>query len=126
MNPMYLMGLSSSKFLKNHRTKTSQQVTKLVEDLRLFLNTEKGTLFGRPDYGTKLQEYLFEPTVDSTAEAIRAEIVSAIKRSYPDLKLERVDIDFILDGITVNIYYSINLNGSVQLLTFDIMRERRS
>lgn len=125
MNPMYLRGLSSSKFLYNHRTKSTQQVSKLVEDLILFLNTEKGTLFGRPDYGTNLQEYLFEPTVSSTAEAIRNEIISAIKRSYPDLKVERVDIDFILNGINVKIYYSINLNGTIQLLTFDIMRERR-
>ena len=82
-------------------------------------------MFGRPDYGTNLQEYLFEPTVSSTAEAIRNEIVSAIKRSYPDLKVDRVDIDFILNGINVKIYYSINMNGTIQLLTFDIMRERR-
>lgn len=125
MNPMYLSGLSSTKFLYNHRTKSTQQVSKLVEDLILFLNTAKGTLFGRPDYGTNLQEYLFEPTVSSTAEAIRNEIVSAIKRSYPDLKVDRVDIDFILNGISVKIYYSINMNGTIQLLTFDIMRERR-
>lgn len=131
MNPMLFNGLSSSKFLKGSRTKTTQQVAKLVEDLILYLNTPVGTLFGRPDYGTRLQEYLFEPTTTTTGEAIRQEVVRAVQRSYPTLKLQTVDIKFLrsgenenIDGINVNIYYSINQNGMIQMLDFDILRER--
>jgi phage baseplate assembly protein W len=126
MNPFQLSGLSSSKFLKYGRTSTSYQITKLVEDIRLYLATEKGTLFGRPDYGTEIYKYLFEPTIESTGEAIRQEVVSALKRSYPELALDRVDIKFIPNGINVNIYYSVNQNGLSQLLDFDILRERES
>lgn len=124
MNPFLLCGLSSTKFLKGSRTKSTSQVPKLVEDLQLFLSTEVGTLWGRPDYGTNLQKYLFEPTVESTGEMIRQEIITAVKRSYPNLKLSQVDIKFIENGINVRIYYSVNQNGFNQLLDFDILRER--
>ena len=124
MDPFLLCGLSSSKFLKGSRTEFKTQISKLVQDLRLFLSTEKGTLFGRPDYGTDLQKYLFDPTIEVTGEAIREEVVTALRRSYPDLGLQRVDIKFIPDGINVNIYYSVNQNGLSQLLDFDILRER--
>lgn len=126
MDPFLLCGLSSSKFLKGSRTSYTAQVPKLVEDLKLLLSTEKGTLWGRPDYGTNLQEYLFEPTIENTGDLIRQEIVSTIRRSYPNLALNKVDIKFIENGINVNIYYNINQNGLIQLLDFDILRERRS
>lgn len=124
IDPFLLCGLSSSKFLKGSGTTVTSQVAKLVEDLKLYLSTEKGTLFGRPDYGTDLQRYLFEPTTVETGEAIRQEVVDAIKRSYPKLNLQQVDIKFIGDGINVHIYYSVNQNGLSQMLDFDIMRER--
>ena len=126
MNTLNLCGLSSSKFLKGSRTKCSYQISKLVEDLKLFLSTEKGTLWGRPDYGTDIQKYLFEPTIEATGEAIKQEVVDALRRSYPDMNLDRVDITFITNGINVNIYYSVNQNGLAQLLDFDILRERSS
>lgn len=132
MNPMLMNGLSTTKFLKGSRTKTSSQITKLVEDLILYLNTPVGTLFGRPDYGTRLQEYLFEPTIKETGESIRQEIIRAVQRSYPKLNLRNVDIKFLktgsdsnIDGINVNIYYNINQNGMAQMISFDILRERR-
>lgn len=126
MDPFLLCGLSSTVFLKGSRTSYTQQIPKLIEDLQMLLSTEKGTLWGRPDYGTDIQKYLFEPTVEVTGEAIRQEIISAIKRSYPNLKLNKVDVTFIQDGINVNIYYSVNQNNLNQLLDFDILRERRS
>lgn len=124
MNQFLLCGLSSSKFLKGSRTSFSSQTTKLVEDLKMFLSTEIGTLWGRPDYGTNIQKYLFEPTIEATGEMIRQEVINAIKRSYPSLQLSKVDIKFIENGINLNIYYSVNPNGYNQLLDFDILRER--
>lgn len=126
MDPFLLRGLSSTRFLKGSRTTSSSQIPKFIEDLIMFLSTEKGTLWGRPDYGTDIQKYLFEPTVEATGEMIRQEIVTAVKRSYPNLQLTKVDIKFIDNGINVNIYYSVNQNNLNQLLDFDILRERRS
>lgn len=130
--PYLLRGLSSPLFLSHARTSTSQQIPKLVEDLRILLSTEKGTLFGRPDYGTELIKYLFEPTVEKMGEAIRQEIVSTIQYSYPSMNINQCDIEFIktnpdfpesIDGIRINLSYSVNQNNFNQLLTFDIMRE---
>lgn len=129
--PYLLRGLSSPKFLVNSRTGTSQQIAKLVEDLRILLSTEKGTLFGRPDYGTDLLRYLFEPTVEMLGEKIRQEIISTIQYSYPSMNLNSVDIEFIrtdkqypeiINGIKINISYNINQNNLNQLISFDIMR----
>lgn len=130
--PYLLRGLSSSKFLEKSRTKTSYQIPKLVEDLRILLTTEKGSLFGRPDYGTELLEYLFEPTIELMGEKIRQEIISAVQYSYPSMNVNSVDIELIrtnpdrpniIDGIKIGISYSVNQNNFNQLLTFDIMRE---
>lgn len=130
--PYLLRGLSSSKFLAHSRTSYSQQIQKLVEDLKILLGTEKGTLFGRPDYGTELIKYLFEPTVETMGEKIRQEIVNTVQYSYPSMNVEQCDIEFlksdpefpeIINGIRVYIYYSVNQNNFNQLLTFDIMRE---
>lgn len=126
MDPFLLCGLSSSKFLKGSRTSYTSQVPKLIEDLQLLLSTEKGTLWGRPDYGTDIQKYLFEPVTETTGELIRQEVINAIRRSYPNLNLVKVDVTFIQDGINLNIYYSVNQNNLNQLLDFDILRERRS
>lgn len=132
--PYLLRGLSSSKFIINSRTGTSQQIAKLVEDLRILLGTEKGTLFGRPDYGTDLIKYLFEPTVETMGEKIRQEIVNTIQYSYPSMHIEEANIEFIktdpdypevINGIRVYIYYSVNQNNFNQLLSFDIMREHK-
>ena len=130
--PYLLKGLKTSKFLKNSRTEISQQIPKLVEDLRILLSTEKGTLFGRPDYGTELIKYLFEPTVETMGEKIRQEVVNTVQYSYPSMNIEKVDIEFIktdpdypeiINGIRVYIHYNVNQNNFNQLLSFDIMRE---
>ncbi len=129
--PYLLRGISSPKFLVNSRTGISQQIPKLVEDLRILLTTQKGTLFGRPDYGTDLIGYLFEPTVETLGEKIRQEIISTIQYSYPSMNLDTVNIEFIrtddeypeiINGIRVEISYNINQNNLNQLISFDIMR----
>lgn len=130
--PYLLRGISSPSFLSHSRTKSSQQLDKFVEDLRILLSTEKGTLFGRPDYGTELIRYLFEPTVEMMGEKIRQEIISTVQESYPTVNLNEVNIEFIkhdknypeiINGIKVNLSYSINQNNLNQLISFNIMRE---
>ena len=131
--PFLLKGLSSTKFLHNSRTKTSGQIAKLVEDLQLLLSTEVGTLFGRPDYGTRLKQYLFEPVVEIMGEQIRQEVVRAIQNSYPTMHLNEVNIELLrvsekqpelINGNRVELQYSVNQSNLNQLISFDIMREQ--
>lgn len=125
MNIQVLGGLSSPKFLDMHgKTTISHQVDKFVEDLRLYLSTPVGTLFGRPDYGTNLHNFLFQPVTETTAQQIRTDVSRALKVSYPNISFARVDVVFIKDGITLNISYYLNNEDYLIDLSFDILKER--
>lgn len=125
MNIQVLGGLASSKFLDNNgKTIVSHQVDKFIEDLRLYLATPVKTLFGRPDYGTNLHNFLFQPTTETTAQQIRADISRALKVSYPNVSFAKVDVVFIKDGITLNLSYYINNQDYLIDLSFDIMKEK--
>jgi phage baseplate assembly protein W len=71
------------------------------------LSTKQGERLARPEFGTNLEELLFEPMSQQLEEDIRREINSAINRSLPyvevkalnvrrddEKKLASVDIDF--------------------------------
>lgn len=125
MNIQVLGGLASPKFINEKgKTVVTHQVEKLVEDLRLYLSTPVGTLFGRPDYGTHLQNFLFQPTTEETGHEIREDISRALRVSYPNISFAKVDVKFIKDGITLNISYYINNESYLVDLSFDILKER--
>jgi phage baseplate assembly protein W len=71
------------------------------------LSTKQGERIGRPQFGTNLEELLFEPMSERLEANIRQEINSAIERSLPyvnvlnlnvrrdeNRKLAAVEIDF--------------------------------
>ena len=125
MNIQVLGGLSSSSFLDSlGKTTVSHQVEKFVEDLRLYLSTPVGTLFGRPDYGTNLHNFLFQPTTEETGYEIREDVSRALRVSYPNISFAKVNVVFIPDGITLNISYYINNESYLVDLSFDILKER--
>lgn len=125
MNIQVLGGLASPKFIDdNGKTVVTHQVAKLIEDLKLYLSTPVGTLFGRPDYGTNLQNFLFQPTTEETGHEIREDISRALRVSYPNISFAKVDIKFIPDGINLNISYYVNNESYLIDLSFDILKER--
>lgn len=125
MNIQVLGGLASPKFIdSNGKTIVSHQVDKFIEDLRLFLSTPVGTLFGRPDYGTNLQNFLFQPVSEETGFEIKEDISHALRISYPNVSFANVNVTFIKDGINLNISYYINNQSYLVDLSFDILKER--
>lgn len=71
------------------------------------LSTKKGERIGRPQFGTNLEQLLFEPMSEQLETEIRQEINSAVERSLPyvditslnvrrdeERKLAAVEIDF--------------------------------
>ena len=125
MNVHLLGGLSNSFFInKVGRTTLSHAAEKLVEDLKLFLSTQKGTLFGRPDYGCALLEMLFEPTTKTTGSRIQAEVSRALKVSYPNIDWRSVDIYLTEFGLGLRTVYSLNDGDVLQELEFDIVKEK--
>ena len=71
------------------------------------LSTKQGERIGRPEFGTNLEELLFEPMTEQLEADIRQEINSAVQRSLPYVeivslnvgrneqkRIAKVDIDF--------------------------------
>jgi len=74
------------------------------------IKTPVGTRPFRPDYGTKIYDYLFEPADISTEIEINEELAKEIQKFEPRVQL--ISIETIIEekvGIKVKIvYYMIN------------------
>ena len=91
---------------------------KFHDNLKVLLETRKGTLIGDPDFGSNLYQLLFEPANEATASQIRQEVAMAIEKYYPNVVIDQVDVSFRPMTIQVHIYYRIlntNIGDSVML-----------
>lgn len=91
---------------------------KFHDNLKVLLETRKGTLIGDPDFGSNLYQLLFEPANEATASQIRQEVAMAIEKYYPNVVVDQVDVSFRPMTIQVHIYYRIlntNIGDSVML-----------
>ncbi len=91
------------------------------ESLEILLNTNLGERIMLPDYGSELQQYLFQPITNSRKYYIKDIIRSAIIKYEPRIKVNDVIIDQkdYLDGvIRVNIKYTIKSNNTRFNLVF--------
>ena len=77
----------------------STTYTNLVQDneatksnLALLLNSDKGALFGDPEFGTILRQYLYDQRDDVVFSILREKIYLAIKEFMPQIIIERNDI----------------------------------
>lgn len=119
MNSIYnLQGISTDLLNNLGGVKISQINNKFYENIRLLLETEKGTLIGDPSFGSNLHELLYEPANAATAALIRQEIANTIETYYNNLIVESVDITFKTNTIQASIYYKIynsNIGDTVML-----------
>lgn len=76
--------------------------------------TPKGQRLRRPNFGTDLIKYVFEPNDSSTWSTIKEEIRKQIALYLPEVSFEDIAIKHNLEeenSIYVEIDYSINQNG---------------
>ncbi|MBT2988003.1 MAG: GPW/gp25 family protein [Candidatus Thiodiazotropha sp. (ex Ctena orbiculata)] len=64
----------------------------VTQSLRAVLLTEPGERIGRPTFGVGLRRYLFAPNNLATRAAMRQDIVDAVARDEPRVRLDEVDI----------------------------------
>lgn len=93
---------------------------KFHDDIKVLLETTKGTLVGDPEFGSNLYRYLYEPANEATASMIRQEVASAISNYYTNFTVRAVDVTFREKTILLNITYNIvNTNvGDTIVLEF--------
>ena len=102
--------------LGNVRTKSS--LDKFKEDLRMLLETKRGTLIGDPAFGSSLYQILFEPANKSTAALIRQEVANTIEKYYTNVSVQQIDINFRLNTVQISIFFNIintNIGDTIML-----------
>lgn len=94
--------------------------TKFNDDIRVLLETKKGTLIGDPAFGSNLHELLFEPANEATASQIRQEVAHTIESNFANVSIKYVDVAFRPQTIKVGIGYTfINTNvGDTAIIEF--------
>jgi phage baseplate assembly protein W len=56
------------------------------------MTTQKGERLFKPDFGVNLTQYLFNVIDDETINLVKSEVIGAITRYIPGIKIEQVKI----------------------------------
>lgn len=107
MNILNLQGISTDKIINplGQLGVVSQQ-EKLLQNMVTLLMTQKGSLLGNPDYGSRLHEYLFETSSDTMLSSVKKEIRSVIETNYNSLNNLEIDTEIKENGLYVTLNYT--------------------
>lgn len=78
--------------------------------------TPKGQRLRRPNFGTNLIKYIFEPNDAVTWDSIKEEIKTQVSIYLPEVVFENINIQHNIEesnSIYIEIDYSIHTNGSI-------------
>lgn len=91
--------------------KLNTEDTKAIKaDLLHLILTNKGERLYLPEFGTNLRKHLFSPFDEITQDEIKTEMIEAIKKFIPNIKIDSIDIEESERneyGVTVKINYTI-------------------
>lgn len=89
-------------------TKNSKEAVK--SNLYHLLMTTKGSRLYRPEFGTRIMDFLFEPMDNQTYEAVQNEIISAVQTNIQGIDIENIEltVDENNKAISLNVKYSYN------------------
>jgi phage baseplate assembly protein W len=65
---------------------------KIRSDIAHLIFTPKGQRYRRPDFGTNLVKYIFEPNDMSTWDAIKEDITEQVKKYIPKVKFNNIKV----------------------------------
>lgn len=117
MNIFGIAGASADTLLNNlggFRRLVSNN--KFQDNLKVLLETRKGTLIGDPEFGSDLYQMLFEPASEATAAEIRQEVATVIEKYYTNVVIDSVDVTFKPTTVQLNIFYRI-MNTNIEETT---------
>ena len=81
------------------------------QSIRNIINTKKGSVPGKPDFGCPLDSYLFEPLDDTQKELMTGDINSALTQWEPRISVEDVSVEFqeAYNRIDITVKYSYSM-----------------
>ena len=96
---MYSFDFPSMLNSSTSRLKTQKDAVR--SNILLLLQTEKGSLFGDPYFGTLLKRYVFEQSSNIIPDLVIDTILSSIVEFVPQVFIKREDIQVYTNGIDV-------------------------
>jgi phage baseplate assembly protein W len=93
----------------------------LEEAMRLVLSTYPGERPMRPEFGSRLRDYVFAGANDETASALQIEVRSALQRWEPRADVNSVDVQISPDEpglMFIDIQYTPKLTNDARNLVF--------
>jgi phage baseplate assembly protein W len=104
---------------------TFQTIDQVKSNIKNLLLTKRGERVMQPEFGSGLQEVLFEFNDDDLSEKIETTITTAIERWIPSVSIESILVestDTLKDSNQVNISLTFRVNGNqnVQNVTFNV------
>ncbi len=82
-------------------------VASVNQNIRLVLTTIKGSDIHRPDFGSELYLWIDKPLTAINQGRIRAEIINAIERWEPRVKIKEIELKKEYASIRIKITYEI-------------------
>ena len=104
---------------------TFQTIDQIKSNIKNLLLTKRGERVMQPEFGSGLQEVLFEFNDDDLSEKIETTITTAIDRWIPSVSIESIIVEStnaLKDANQVNISLTFRVNGNqnVQNVTFNV------
>lgn len=109
-------------------TDLSVEVDSINQSIRLILMTARGELFGDPNFGSRLHEYLFDYSGEALYGLLRSEIASVLNGQESRITVFEDNISFKESGTTllVDIKYTIRYTNHSSETTLLIKKEEDS
>lgn len=82
------------------------------EDLAQLLLTGVGSRVMRPNFGTNLYSFIFEPNDDLLASLVQAEVTTAISKFEPRISLLDVGVSRVNSEVVVTVSYTLSATGN--------------
>jgi uncharacterized protein len=115
----YAIGLSLPlQFGNNTFTQTFQTSEQVKSNIKNLLLTKKGERILQPEFGSGLQELLFEPSTTDFEGRIEDTINESIEQWLPYVTVEEIDIeatDELRDNNKINVSLKFRIGNNVDL-----------
>jgi len=96
---------------------TLTDIDLVKRDLLNALTIRSGEMPGRPEVGSQIWDYIFDPNDEFTTEKIKSEIIRIIDK---DIRIELHNLEVVSDNNTITAEISISIDPAQNIETFYI------
>lgn len=97
-------------FIDLNKTVTNQKESEILH----VLLTPKKTRIRKPDFGTDLIKFIFEPNDELVWQEVHSEIIKSINNHVSNVEVERVEVKNIEEELFVSIFYTVYIGNKME------------